>query len=383
MEIVLFIIVAMLVAQLFFVLWNGSYLSSLTDLAKKGQSDAGAKPQQEPLVSVLIPARNEESNIDACLESVLSQQDLALEVLVLDDGSTDGTPEKVASWTEQDQRLCLIKGRAKPEGWMGKSYACHQLAQQAQGTWWLFLDADTRLRNPKALAKTLAVAKQQGKGMITGIPYQRTGTWMEKLILPMMMFTILCHLPLRLLHKSSNPLYSAAHGAFLFLHRDSYRAFGGHEAFRSHLLDDMQMAQALKKAGHRLTFAAIHQDVEMRMYHNAQEVWQGFKKNTFSGLGRSYGLLLLITTFYSLLYLLPPALFLFYLLVKGTFLPTALVGWVLAMVIKGFIDRKSDQPLWLAPLLPLSIFFMLLIAWDSARSAFLGKGYAWKGRQYG
>ncbi|KAB2953406.1 glycosyltransferase [Heliorestis acidaminivorans] len=386
MEALIGLILVVLILQFIFVLWNQRYLCSLQELADQGRKSKVTKvsrDEERPLISILIPARNEAHNIDACIESIVNNCNTSMnvEVLVLDDNSTDGTGEKVKAWSHQNHSIRLIQGKEKPEDWLGKSYACHQLAQEARGSWWLFFDADTRLK-PGGLARTLQVAESQGQGLITGIPYQITGTWMEKIVLPMMMFTLLCHLPLRWVSASPNPLFSAAHGAFLFVHRQTYQAFGGHEAFKEHLLDDMEMARAVKRVGHKLTLAAIHDDVEMRMYQNGTEVWNGFKKNTFAGIGRNIFLLLLITLYYTFLYLVPPVFFFFSLLLTGTFWPLALLAWLMGLLLKVVIDRKSRQPIWLSLFLPLSILIIILIGWDSTRSAYWGSGYIWKGRSY-
>ncbi|MEK3884636.1 glycosyltransferase family 2 protein [Paenibacillus sp. PL2-23] len=373
------LIACMLAAQLLFVLWN---LSQLPKLGRWNTSTGSAK------LSVLIPARNEEERIGACLQSVSEEPLDDMEVLVLDDRSTDGTAELVRRAAEADSRMKLVQGQELPPGWTGKSYACHQLAEAASGDWLLFLDADARLA-PGAVASAMAGAARQGKGMITGFPLQRTATWLEKLVVPMMMFTIACHLPIRLVRHSRDARFAAAHGAFVLVHRDSYRKAGGHAANRGHLVDDVQLAKAMKEAGEPLTLADVRGLVSMRMYGNAREVWNGYKKNMFAGLGRSRALLLTVVAAYSAMYLVPPAAALaggLSLLAGGTdigvWLLPAIVCWLLGMAVKAVVDVKNGQPIWLSALLPASIAALCAIAIASWWSAGRQGGYEWKGRTY-
>lgn len=133
-----------------------------------------------------------------------------MEVRVLDDSSTDGTGAIAAAIL--GDRASVLQGRELPEGWLGKSHACAQLAEAAEGDWLLFLDADVRLQ-PLALEAALSAAEAQAGGMVTGFPRQVTGSWLERLVVPLMVFTIICHLPVPLVRGSRDPRFVAAHGA--------------------------------------------------------------------------------------------------------------------------------------------------------------------------
>lgn len=344
--------------------------------------------QKTPRLSILIPARDEADNIGACVRSVLAEQSELIEVLVLDDRSTDGTTDIALAAAGEDSRLRVFAGEPSPEGWTGKSFACHQLALKARGQWWLFLDADARLA-PGALAVGMDTALAQESGLITGFPNQKTGTWLEQLIVPLMTFTIACHLPIRLVRHSENPMFVAAHGAFMLIRVDSYRATGGHEAFKSHLVDDMQLARAVKRAGLPVTLANIHEHVSMRMYHDSAGVWNGYKKNIFAGMGRNSLLLVSVLLMYTLIYIVPPLALLTGLLSlnliassASSILLPALLGWLLGVVIKLAVDQSGGQPLRHALLLPAGIIALIAIATASWYAAFSGKGYWWKGRRY-
>ncbi|GGG68903.1 glycosyltransferase [Paenibacillus radicis (ex Gao et al. 2016)] len=397
MVLFLWAIALALVIQLMFVLWNLAQLPGLGgDRSGSGHrwlngddsGNAEKQPGSTPRLSILIPARDEAGNIGPCLRSVLAESSPNIEVLVCDDHSTDGTTEAAQAAAADDPRLQILHSVTAPAGWTGKSHACHQLAQKARGEWWLFLDADARL-GPGALEAAMDTALAQKRGLITGFPRQETGTWLERLMVPLMTFTIACHLPIRLVRHSANPIFVAAHGAFMLIHADSYRATGGHEAFKSHLVDDMQLARAVKQAGLPVTLANIHPYVSMRMYQDASGVWNGYKKNIFAGMGRNSLLLAAVLALYSFMYILPPMMLLLVLLmvgfasasVPGLLLPS-LAGTLIGAAIKLAVDRSSGQPLRMAMLLPAGIMALIAIATASWHASFSGKGYWWKGRRY-
>ncbi|WP_343045116.1 glycosyltransferase [Paenibacillus lemnae] len=376
------ILLMVIAVQLLFVLWNGH------TWIKPPKKSADRKDL--PLLSVLIPARNEENNIEGAIQSVLDNSYSNLEVVILDDRSDDATSQIVLQMAERDSRVRLIQGEDMPEGWCGKVYACHQLSLEAKGEWWLFMDADVRLKT-EALSSVCRLANQQTRGMITGFPFQIVNSWMERLIVPLMTFTILCHLPISLVRKASSSKFAAAHGGFIFVYRDSYRKAGGHAAIPDQLVDDMALARAFKQAKEPVLLADVHQHVQMRMYHSAAEVWGGYRKNIFDGLGRSISLLLAVSLFYFVLYVFPAA-FMMYSLITMFLFPEShqewgLLLWTSACVLAGIsvkmaADLRQGQPGWLAFLQPISMLLLILLALDSCRTAFTRKGYQWKGRFY-
>lgn len=348
-------------------------------LTNKPAEAAGA---QAPSLSVLIPARDEAANIAGCLNSVLacSTAGRHIEIIVLDDRSTDGTAELAA--TAGGARTQVLAGAGLPEGWAGKCHACAQLAEAAAGEWLLFLDADIRLQ-PQALTAALASAETQGRGLITGFPRQLTGSWLERLVVPLMVFTIICHLPVPLVRRTRDPRFVAAHGGFMLIHRDSYQRCGGHGGIRDQLVDDMALARAVKLAGEPVTLADISGYTEMRMYHNAREVWKGYRKNIYAGLGRKPVLLLGVLLFYALLYVFPVIAALW----AVTTGDTGALLWAAAAIaggaaVKRTADRAGRQPFWFCLLLPASIVSLIAIGAASWRGSVSGQGYEWKGRRY-
>ncbi|OAB47654.1 hypothetical protein PBAT_05445 [Paenibacillus antarcticus] len=391
MALMLKIIAIAVGCQLGFVIWNISKMPKIGQVNNNSKESIGSTLKDHsdsgmlPRVSILIPARNESHNIEGCLSSILRCDtfNMDVEVLILDDHSTDDTETKIRAMSELDGRVKLIKGKELPAGWMGKSFACHQLAQQAEGEWLLFIDADVRLKN-NALNDVMKTAYLQGKGLITGFPFQKTGTWLEKLVVPMMAFTIGCHLPIPLIRYSKDPRFVAAHGAFMLIHHASYAASGGHVGIKDGLLDDMQLARAVKVAGHTVMLADVHEHAEMRMYESASEVWNGYHKNIYEGVGRNGFLLIAVLSFYNLFYVFPLMAILISMGMGNGILVMGAIGvTLLGMLVKGVTDRASGQSKWLCLCLPISILCLSAIALNSWKSGVTGKGYLWKGRWYG
>ncbi|MEK4046329.1 glycosyltransferase family A protein [Paenibacillus sp. FSL H8-0048] len=378
-------VTGMLLLQLLFARWNAAQLPKLGAApgARAAQVLPAPASSRSLRLSVLIPARNEADNIGDCLTSVMASctGSIGAEIIVLDDSSADGTGA-IAEETGGG-RVRVLKGRPLPEGWLGKSHACAQLAEAASGDWLLFLDADVRLQQG-ALQAALSAAEAAGGGMITGFPRQMTGTWLERLVVPLMVFTIICHLPIPLVRGSRDSRFVAAHGGFILIHRDSYDSCGGHEAIRSELVDDMALARAVKRSGGTVTLMDVTEQVFMRMYHNARQVWNGYRKNIYAGIGRNPLLLLGVLIVYLSLYVVPAAAVLYYGL-SGE--PGAAL-WPAAALLAGLaVKRTSDaagrQPFWFCLLLPASILCLSLIAVASWRGSRTRAGYEWKGRRYG
>lgn len=170
----------------------------------KRPDPSGKIPDPAPLVSVLIPARDEEATIETCLRSLQQQDYPNFEMLVLDDNSTDNTAGIVQRIASTDSRVQLIRGEPLAEGWAGKPFACYQLARKARGSWLLFLDADTT-HAPHMLRSVLALAMNLKPSLLSGFPRQLAGSWLQKAAIPVLYFVILSWLPLWWLQRSKRP----------------------------------------------------------------------------------------------------------------------------------------------------------------------------------
>jgi GT2 family glycosyltransferase len=234
-------------------------------------------------ISVLVPVRNEAHRIRPCLESVLAQRGVpGLEIVVLDDGSDDGTGDVVRLVAAGDRRLRLVTGLPPPAGWLGKPYACHQLATLAdrRSEMLVFLDADVVLSSTGISA---AVALLQSDVDLV-CPYPRimaVGAG-QRLVQPLLQWSWLTFLPLRAMERSRRPSLAAAGGQFLAVRRAAYERAGGHGAVRGQVLEDIELARAVKRSGGRIALADGSSIADCRMYGSWSELLAGYTKSLWA-----------------------------------------------------------------------------------------------------
>ena len=335
---------------------------------------------EQPTVSILIPARNEASNIAATLCDLSLQHYPTLEILVLDDRSEDGTGDIVARAARTNPQIQLLCGCDLPAGWTGKNWACAQLAAVARGEILLFADADVRWQ-PDAILSLVATMTQLDADLLTIWPTQHTRSWGERLTVPLMAFAVLAYLPLRLAQEFHHPLAAAANGQCMAFRRPAYAAIGGHAAVRRAIVEDVRLAQRIKAAGLHLRMADGAGLVSCRMYANSQAALDGYTKNIRAGHGNHLGLLALSTLFHWALFLLPWL----WLVAGRAWLLPGWPGWPLLLVaagvgVRALTAHATRQRTGDALLLPVSV---LLFTWIAARAVWWHvryRGVLWKGR---
>jgi chlorobactene glucosyltransferase len=375
-------VLAVLIVLLAIVITN---LRVLPVLSKYSQQ----REQPQPKVAVLVPARNEEANIEACLRGLLLQDYPNYEIWLYDDASTDDTLA-IARQIAQEHHSKLNIARSTegpPAGWLGKANACHRLYQAMRGRsdpdYLLFTDADVR-HEPAALGMAVAAAGDTGAGLLSVFPRQRTLTWAERLAVPVMQhWAVYDILPLPPAFSArTGPAFAAANGQFMLFTREAYAACGGHAAVRSEILEDVALARAVKRSGHRAILADAGPLVSTRMYTGPAEVWQGYSKNTYAFFGYSPGFLALGTVVLAALYVVPPVIALYALATTQVslelfYLPLA--QYVVAVLARLLLSVRFAYRALDALLHPVAILFMIAICLNSMRWSLAGKG-AWKGR---
>ncbi|WP_319478911.1 glycosyltransferase family 2 protein [uncultured Draconibacterium sp.] len=323
-----------------------------------------------PLVSILIPARNEEQNIGQLLQDIQQQEWNNFEVLVFNDQSTDNTAEIVDAFTKTDQRFQLFNSNGLPEGWLGKNYGCYQLAQKAKGSYFLFLDADVRISGA-IISGTITKAKKHKLGLLSIFPKQNMYTLGEYLTVPIMNFILLSLLPLVFVRVLPFSSMAAANGQFMLFDAKTYRNNQPHQTFRDNKVEDISIAQSFKKNGIRIACLSGNLSISCRMYSSFNDAINGFSKNVIMFFGNS-GLLAvlfwLITTlgFIPILIGLPTTLILIYLLMLVT----------IRILISVVSHQSPLKNLLLA--IPQQVVLGIFII-----KAFLNKSkkaYQWKGR---
>ncbi|MDP8305699.1 MAG: glycosyltransferase family 2 protein [Candidatus Chlorobium antarcticum] len=338
-----------------------------------------------PMVSVLVPARNEEDTISRCIGSLQRQKYHDFEILVLDDGSTDRTAEILRQLeTDGGGRVRTYSGEPLPEGWHGKSWACFQLAREARGDMFLFTDADTA-HESDALSRSVAALHESGADMLSLTPFQELGSFWEKVVVPMVYVILVSLLPLRLVRSSQRPSFCFANGQFILFRRDFYSRFGGHEAVRCNLVEDVWLCMKVKSMGGRVAAFNGTDALSCRMYRNFREVWAGFSKNLFAGLSYSIPSLVGMISF-TLLLFVAPWIFMLTSVVAGSFglaeflLP--LLQIVLVLLSRVLIAFRFRQSVAFAMLDPLARLVLVAIALNSFRLMAWSSGAEWKGRRY-
>lgn len=324
----------------------------------------------EALVSVLIPARNEEANISNLLNDILQQDYNNIEVIVFDDQSADDTAEIVHGFHESDSRVSLIGSEGLPEGWFGKNYACHCLAQKAGGEFFLFLDADVRI-SKTTIGKAIHQAEMKGLGLLSVFPKQSMLTMAEELTVPMMNYILLTLLPLIMVNKSSFVSLSAANGQFMLFRSDIYRRILPHREMKDKRAEDIEISKLYKKNRIKTACLAARPDISCRMYTGFDEAINGFSKNVIMFFGGSFMLAIL-----------------FWIITTLGFVPVLLTSGMTGLAIylasvaaiRIFVSITSSQPVLKNVIFHFPQQFLLgIIILRAARNK-LRRQYTWKGR---
>ncbi len=324
-------------------------------------------------VSVLLPVRDEAARIAPCLRAVLAQIGVPhLEVLVLDDASSDGTGDIVRQVAGDEPRLRLLPGRALPAGWLGKPYACQQLADAAAGADVLvFCDADVLLA-PTAVAATVDLLLRADLDLISPYPRQVAAGAGPRLIQPLLQWSWLTFLPLRLAERSARPTLSAANGQLLAVRREAYDRAGGHAAVRSEVIEDVALLRAVKAAGGTGGVVDGTDVATCTMYADWAGLADGYGKSLWAAFGSPAGGAAVVATL-SAMYVVPPLAAL-----RGS--PAGLVGYAAGVLGRVVTARRTGGRAWPDALAhPASV---LAFGWLTARSLRRrARGeLAWKGR---
>jgi chlorobactene glucosyltransferase len=350
-------------------------------LAPAGETPA---PQAGPLVSVLVPARNEARNIARCVESLARQEYPQLEILVLDDQSEDDTAAIVQRLAQRYSTVRLLHGRPLPVGWHGKAFACHQLAQVARGEWLLFVDADTTFA-PQCISAALAIAVNRQADLLTMLPRILVGGPGEALLLSIVPLTFGAWLPLGLVTSRRFPLLAGALGPFLLFRRACYERFGGHEAVRADIVEDMKLSRLVKQHGGQIAWIDGTPLMQIRFYHSFGEAWRGITKSTFATLNYSLLALLIGIPCGIALFLAPYAFLADGLLTRQMsltliWLPLAQIA--LAWLSRLLLAQRFHMSRSLALLHALTMLAIITMTLQSVYHSLFGSGITWKGRVY-
>jgi chlorobactene glucosyltransferase len=348
-----------------------------------------AAPSPAPLVSVIVPARNERLHIDACLRSVLATTYPAAEVVVVDDQSTDGTGDIARQLAATDARVRVTATEPLPAGWFGKPWACTAGARAARGEILCFIDADTR-HAPDLLARAVRTMLDDGTDMLSVVGHQELGSFWERVVQPQVFAALgVRYGSTERVNRSRRVTDKIANGQCILVRRATYDAIGGHGAVRDKVAEDLALAQRLFAAGARTRLVLGRAQLTTRMYTSLREIVRGWRKNIFAGGRDALPGGRLVRWLFPLVLVLPPLM----VALPVPALIAALFGlgpsWLLAaaaiatgaqLVWWLLVYRWMDAPVIYAALFPLGGLVFLGIALQSIAR---GSRIRWKDREYG
>ena len=320
-------------------------------------------------VSILIPARNEEKNILNLLESIKKQQYENLEVIVLDDNSEDHTYSLVKNFANENEQFKIIRGEQLANGWLGKNWACQQLAKEAKGEYLLFLDADTTIE-ANLINSTLAYMNKKNLKLLSLFPDQITESLGEKIVVPFINYVLVTLLPLIFVRFPYFSSLSAANGQFMLFEAKNYQENSWHEKVKNNVAEDVTIVRKMKKSKYKIAVLLANGFIKCRMYNNLAECILGFEKNILLIFGNST----LFLTLYIILSL--------FNIIFATSIQEFAILLGIVLLARVFSSKLSKQSiLYNLILYPLQI---ILVTWIALRAIYkkLSKNeVSWKGRK--
>lgn len=330
-------------------------------------------------ISILIPARDEAGGIAAAIDAALASRGVVVEVVVLDDHSTDATPDILARKSAADPRVRFATSATLPVGWNGKQYACRQLADLARYDQMVFIDADVRLA-PDGLARMVAYRCSHDAALLSAFPRQITGTILEKAIIPMMHYILLCFLPISRMRQSTLPAYSSGCGQLFFTDSQSYHAAGTHAALKGSRHDGLKLPRAFRESGLSTDVIDGTNIASCRMYTTASEVIRGALKNAIEGIANPR--VIVPFTVFLLTANVLPIVAVVGAMVTGNSLAT-IVG-VVAIIVSHLPRTVAAIQLRQSPLGAVThvpaVCLFLVLQWTAFINHLLGRQIAWRGR---
>ena len=357
--------------------------AALARLADTRPNLSDVAPTSGELVSVIVPARNEAATIETVVRSVLGSAYQPLELLVVDDRSTDGTAMILRRLASEDGRVHVVDGEPLPDGWYGKPWACEQGYRRARGDLLLFTDADTR-HHPELLGRAVAALRSERAGLLTVAPHQRCVTFWERLVMPQIWLLLGLRYHPRRVNRARRERDVIANGQFILVPREAYEAAGTHAAVRHEVAEDLALAQRFLRSGRTIHFAFAHGFMETRMYRSLPELIEGWSKNIYLGGRRSFpdepllrAAAPLMVAAALLFWLVPPAM----VVLGGETRSAAIPAVGLSAVFWILMSIGMRIPFYYGLGYPLGALMALYIA---ARSTWRGdRKIQWRGRMYG
>lgn len=356
------------------------------------QAQKNAFEDQAPFVSICIPARNEQDVIQRCLESALIQNYPNFEVIVLDDESSDRTPQILEKLKRsRPHTLKVLQGKPKPEDWLGKPWACRQLAEEANGEILIFIDADTWL-NKNMVPNIVRTMGHDVVDFLTIWPKQQLVTFWEKTVIPLVYYALLTLLPARYVYNAPawvpemlkpmiRPLFAAACGQCMAFKKMAYRRIGGHESVKNDVVEDVALAKKVKEQGLRMKMYHGESSISCRMYTSRDELKEGFSKNFLAGFNYNIPVFLFMALLHLIVFVLPFLILPLGIAFQNTPL-SILSGFCIATILihRFILARWFEWKTWYALLHPLAVLWFQKLGVELVIKRLSGQKSSWKGR---
>ena len=362
-----------LLSIIVFAAWVLAFIRTLVNLALIPRLRRGVLPIREPLVSVVIPARDEARIIERSVRAFLAQTYRNLEVVVVNDRSTDGTGEIVRA--VDDERLIVIDGEEPPAGWLGKPWALHQGSRRARGEVLLFADADV-VYAPDAILAAVALMERRQPALLALLPHFEMQGFGENASMPMLAMTCFTFMPLWFSNRTRFAALAIGGGTGNLVVRAAYEAGGGHEALKDSVVDDVALARLMRRGGGATEVVRADDLVSIRMYHGLGEVIEGFTKNAFAAFGRNYLVAALIEVGCAVFHILPYAMA---LAGDRISIATIIVISATRLILFRSLRYRLDNALLLHPVMcAIWLWIFLRSTWMTG----FRRKLLWRGRTY-
>ncbi|MBI4228575.1 MAG: glycosyltransferase [Deltaproteobacteria bacterium] len=343
-----------------------------------------------PIVSIIVPMRNEERNARQCIESLMSQKYSNFEVIVVDDRSEDNTLKVLKEFVVKHSNFKLVEGTPTPKGWVGKNHALWQGVKEAKGSWLLFVDADT-ISESQMLTSVIKYAEDNNIDMLSVSPFQILETFWERVIQPVIFSSIAYAFPQDKINDPKSKI-AAAIGQFILIKRSVYENTGGHSTVKDKIVEDFALAQLVKRSGYRLYVMRGIKLIRTRMYTNFGELWEGWTKNLFFGLNKRWRNLIYLIALLLTWGIIPPVLFIWSVFNTAcqqslSFIQMSITfesAFLLALIIYNSwqTTRLFYIPRLYSLTIPLGVAVYIAIVLSSAYKVASGVGVSWKERVY-
>ncbi len=395
-DLILYILLSLsLLAWIMYFIIIVYYYRKIPNLSKKPST---ITQEKYPLISIIIPTRNEAHRISKCIQTLKLQTYPKLEIIIVDD-STDNTVEVIKSIVESDKRFKIIKQEKLPKDWIGKPFALQQGSKIAKGEWLLFIDADTYY-DPVLIQRAMEFALKNKLNMLSLAPSHICKSFWEKVIQPIPLGAIPAGTPLAKVNDPKSKVATAS-GPFIMIKHTTFDDVGGYQTIKGRIADDIEIAQLIKSHGFRIGYANAQTMINLRMYENFSEIWEGWSKNSFPGFvqkrkikSKSLQILILLIFLFVMfdLLVLPFSTmigsFLLFLIFRSSlwiYLSIfALITWLVSIFSIVYVQKVYH--IGTARYSPLSLFLggiiIMGIFTNSAYKTMSGKEVIWKGRKY-